>query len=152
METKTLKIEIPNGYEIDKEKSTFETIVLKKVNEVVIKWNKCRNSVEIKADGEHFILDANPTYTMSWYDAMRFYKNLSFWKLPTVNQLQVVYKYFDEINNVIKENGGFVLTNGFYWSNLILDEFRAWGVHFNDGRVYRYDKNYCYYVRAVFTL
>lgn len=30
METKELKIEIPEGYEIDKEKSTFENIVFKK--------------------------------------------------------------------------------------------------------------------------
>ena len=40
METKTLKIEIPNGYQIDVEKSTFENIVFKKVDNVVIKWNK----------------------------------------------------------------------------------------------------------------
>lgn len=32
METKELKIEVPQGYEIDKEKSTFEKIVFKKVN------------------------------------------------------------------------------------------------------------------------
>ena len=32
MERKELKIEIPQGYEIDKEKSTFEKIVFKKVN------------------------------------------------------------------------------------------------------------------------
>ena len=152
METKTLKIKIPKGYEIDREKSTFENIVFKKVDEVIIKLYKCRNGVEIKADGEHFILDGNPNYNMTWNNAMRFYGNPQFWKLPTIEQLQVINKYFDEINNVIKENGGFVLTNGFYWSNLILDEFRAWGVHFNDGCVYRYDKNYCYYVRAVFTL
>ena len=152
METKTLKIEIPDGYQIDKEKSTFENIVFKKVDEVVIKWNKCRNSVEIKADGEHFILDGNPVFYMTWNDAIRFYGNLQFWKLPTIKQLQVVYKYFDEINKVIEDNGGFLLPKGFYWSNIKLDEFRAWGFHFNDGRVYRDDKNYHYYVRAVSTL
>lgn len=32
MKTRKLKINIPEGYEIDKEKSTFEEIVLKKVN------------------------------------------------------------------------------------------------------------------------
>ena len=32
METKEVKIEVPQGYEIDKEKSTFEKIVFKKVN------------------------------------------------------------------------------------------------------------------------
>lgn len=32
MDTKKLKINIPEGYEVDKEKSTFEEIVFKKVN------------------------------------------------------------------------------------------------------------------------
>ena len=31
METKQIKIEVPNGYEIDKEKSTFENIILKPI-------------------------------------------------------------------------------------------------------------------------
>jgi len=31
METKEMKIQVPEGYEIDKEKSTFEKIVFKKV-------------------------------------------------------------------------------------------------------------------------
>lgn len=33
MKTKTLKIEVPTGYEIDREKSTFENIVFKKLPE-----------------------------------------------------------------------------------------------------------------------
>ena len=32
METKEVKIEVPKGYEIDRQKSTFEKIVFKKVN------------------------------------------------------------------------------------------------------------------------
>ena len=31
METKQIKIEVPQGYEIDKEKSTFENIILKPI-------------------------------------------------------------------------------------------------------------------------
>ena len=66
METKTLKIEIPNGYQIDVEKSTFENIVFKKVDNVVIKWNKNFKGVEIKTDCEHFIVDASsPSYSCS---------------------------------------------------------------------------------------
>lgn len=47
-ETKTLKIEIPEGYEIDEEKSTFENIVFKKVeNKFSKNWKEfCdRNSI-----------------------------------------------------------------------------------------------------------
>lgn len=155
METKSLKIEIPNGYEIDCEKSTFENIVFKKVDEVIIKWHKNYNGVEIKADGEHFILDANPTYFMGWNDAMRFYNNKHrshTWNLPRVKQLQVVYKYFDEINKVIEENGGFLLLQGGYWSIEDRDEFCAWYVTMYDGDTTYNSKCYNNYVRAVSTL
>lgn len=151
METKTLKIEVPNGYEIDKEKSTFENIVFKKVDEVVIKWNKCRNSVEIKADGEHFILDGNPNYCMNWYDAMRFYSSSQAWKLPTIKQLLIIYKYFNKINEVIEENGGFKLINTYYWSIEKKDEFNARNVHMTFGCDTNF-MNFNYNVRAVSTL
>lgn len=54
---KTFKVNVPEGYEIDKEKSTFENIVFKKKDDVVIRWSENYNGVEIKADGEHFITD-----------------------------------------------------------------------------------------------
>ena len=38
METKELKIEIPQGYEIDKQKSTFEKIIFKKIPEKPKTW------------------------------------------------------------------------------------------------------------------
>ena len=40
METRKLKINIPEGYEIDKEKSTFEEIVFKKVEDPLTKLPK----------------------------------------------------------------------------------------------------------------
>ena len=152
METKTLKIEIPNGYEIDKEKSTFENIVFKKVDNVVIKWNKNFKGVEIKTDCEHFIVDASsPSYSCSWNDAMRFYDNLQFLKLPTIKQLLIIYKYFNKINEVIEENGGFKLINTYYWSNMKLDGFNARNVHMTFGADTNF-MNFNYDVRAVVTL
>ena len=38
METKEMKIQVPEGYEIDKEKSTFEKIVFKKVDDLPKSW------------------------------------------------------------------------------------------------------------------
>ena len=152
METKTLKIEVPNGYEIDKEKSTFENIVFKKVDEVVIKWDKKYNGVEIKADGEHFLLSGSPNYNMTWTEAMRFYSEVQFYKLPTIKQLQVVYKYFDKINEVIKENGGFVLTKSVYWCIEQYDEFCALSVNMCNGDVRRYLTGNITSIRAVVTL
>lgn len=46
METKEVKIECPLGYEVDKEKSTFEKIVFKKKERVLPKtWKEFYNSV-----------------------------------------------------------------------------------------------------------
>ena len=40
METKELKIEVPQGYEIDRQKSTFEKIVFKKIPENPKTWEE----------------------------------------------------------------------------------------------------------------
>lgn len=40
METKEMKIQVPQGYEIDKEKSTFEKIVFKKVDDLPKSWKE----------------------------------------------------------------------------------------------------------------
>lgn len=54
MEEKSLKINIPEGYEIDKEKSTFEEIVFKKVEDPFSKlpktWEEyCKQTVGCKS-------------------------------------------------------------------------------------------------------
>nr|DAT24174.1 MAG TPA: hypothetical protein [Caudoviricetes sp.] len=40
MEAKEFKIQVPEGYEIDKEKSTFEKIVFKKVDDLPKSWEE----------------------------------------------------------------------------------------------------------------
>ena len=39
---KELKIEVPQGYEIDKEKSTFEKIVFKKVEDLPMRFDEMK--------------------------------------------------------------------------------------------------------------
>lgn len=46
METKELKVQIPEGYEIDKEKSTFENIVFKKVEDRPKSWKEYLDKVQ----------------------------------------------------------------------------------------------------------
>ena len=151
MKTKTLKIEVPKGYEIDKEKSTFENIVFKKVDDVVIKWNKNYNGVEIKAGGEHFVISADPSYYMSWVEAERFYDERC-WDLPIVKQLQVVYKYFDKINEVIEDNNGFILYKSNYWSIEERSNSFAMIIYMYNGNINDMCKCNYNFVRAVSTL
>lgn len=147
---KTLKITFPKGYKIDKDKS-IENIVSEKVDDVVIEWNKEYKSVEIKADDEHFMLDASkPSYYCSWNDAIRFHER-GMWKLPTVKQLQVLAKYIDKVNEVIRNNYGYEII-GWLWSHEEKDEFHAWSVWMDDGGIYGGSKSSLTYVRGVSVL
>lgn len=153
-----MKITPPEGYEIDKEKSTFEEIVFKKIvkvaDDVVIKWMDERKSVLIKADGMSFYIDAShPTYELSWYDAIRYYSgcNNNIWILPRVKQLKVISKYFEKINEVIKENNGYELERSWYWSSEDSSEEydEAVIVYMGDEYIDDWRKNGKYYVCPV---
>lgn len=52
MEEKKLKINIPEGYEIDKEKSTFEEIVFKKIEDPLAKLPKTWEEYYKRAKGD----------------------------------------------------------------------------------------------------
>lgn len=153
MESKVMKIVVPEGYEIDKEKSTFENIVFKKVDEVVIKWNSSKFGVEIKAEGEHFVVDAeSPSFSCNWDEAIRYYNRPHCpWGLPTVKQLKIIAKHIGEINEVIRSNNGFAI-NGSLWSCEEKDESWVWYVYMNSGCTDYGRKYYDLFVRAVSAL
>ena len=46
METRNLKIQIPEGYEIDKKESTFENIVFRRVDDLPKRWEDLKKLVE----------------------------------------------------------------------------------------------------------
>lgn len=152
----TITYEIPEGYEFNEKALSFDNIFKKKNIEPIIRW--VNGDVEINADGEHFLLDAsNVTGISDWNDAKRYCKDILFkdeeeGQLPTINQLKVIHKYFDRINEVINENNGYLLYRGWYWSCEEKNEFCAWGVvmyNGNTGYNGKYDDNY---VRAVSAL
>lgn len=62
METKEMKIQVPEGYEIDREKSTFENIVFKKVeNELPKSWGELDIVQGFFVNGESEIKEINET-------------------------------------------------------------------------------------------
>ena len=62
METKEMKIQVPEGYEIDKENSTFEKIVFKKVeNELPKNWCDLKFIKGFFVNGESEIKEINET-------------------------------------------------------------------------------------------
>jgi len=63
METKEFKIQVPEGYEIDREKSTFEKIVFKKVeNELPKNWCDLKFIKGFFVNGESEIKEINETH------------------------------------------------------------------------------------------
>lgn len=67
METKEMKIQVPEGYEIDKEKSTFEKIIFKKVErELPKKW---KDLYEVKGwfiNGKCYIIETGKLITQEY--------------------------------------------------------------------------------------
>ena len=114
-----------------------------------IEWDANYNGVHIKTDtGLSLIVSGQPSMVMSWHDAVRFYKDNKVWQLPTREHLQLIAARIDEINAIIRANGGYEI-RGWHWTADEYDEFCAWGVGVSNGGTYDFSKYYDYYVRAV---
>ena len=113
-----------------------------------IKWNAEFSGVEIKTDDTHIVVSAQPTMVMSWDDAVRFYKGNKVWQLPTREHLQLIAARIDEINALIKANGGYEIF-GWHWTADEYNEFFAWLVEVDYGGTANVNKNTNANVRAV---
>ena len=116
-----------------------------------IKWNADLFGVEIQTEDEHFIIEASPSKIMTWFEAARYYTDshrIPTWQLPATKQMQIVAKYIDEVNDLIKENGGYEL-RGWFWTADDSDEFDAYGVYVHGGSATICSKDGDDYVRAV---
>ena len=69
MENKELNIIAPEGYEIDKENSTFEKIVFKKINELPKTWE------ELKCISGAFISNLSDIHTINFIETIPSAKN-----------------------------------------------------------------------------
>lgn len=116
---------------------------------LTIEWDANYNGVHIKTDtGLSLIVSGQPSMVMSWHDAVRFYKDNKVWQLPTREHLQLIAARIDEINAIIRANGGYEI-RGWHWTADEYDEFCAWNVYMDDGDTYNRNKYYNNYVRAV---
>ena len=65
METKEVKIEVPQGYEIDRQKSTFEKIIFKKIPENPKTWEEYCSLMEGKTV---YYINCNNIIVSRFYD------------------------------------------------------------------------------------
>ena len=116
---------------------------------LTIEWDANYNGVHIKTDtGLSLIVSGQPSMVMSWHDAVRFYKDNKVWQLPTREHLQLIAARIDEINAIIRANGGYEI-RGWHWTADEYDEFCAWLVDMGNGNTYDYNKRNDGCVRAV---
>ena len=116
---------------------------------LTIEWDANYNGVHIKTDtGLSLIVSGQPSMVMSWHDAVRFYKDNKVWQLPTREHLQLIAARIDEINAIIRANGGYEI-RGWHWTADEYDEFCAWDVSMSYGNTSYDHKTYDGYVRAV---
>ena len=114
-----------------------------------IQWDANYNGVHILTDtGLSLIVSGQPSMVMSWHDAVRFYKDNKVWQLPTREHLQLIAARIDEINAIIRANGGYEI-RGWHWTADEYDEFCAWHVNMYSGGTYGNFKTNYGYVRAV---
>ena len=115
-----------------------------------IQWDANYNGVHILTDtGLSLIVSGQPSMVMSWHDAVRFYKDNKVWQLPTREHLKLIAEHIDEVNALIKANGGYEI-RGWHWTADEYDEFCAWSVLVSDGSTDNGAKYYGGdYVRAV---
>ena len=148
---RTLKITPPEGYEIDKEKSTLDNIVFKKIDDIIIKWNSTLMGVEIKDEDEHFFLNAScPSLYCSWHDATRYYNGF-LRRLPTKKQIKIIAKHIKKINTIIEEEQGYKI-EGYLWSRESKDDEHAYVVKASEDIYYPMRKCLSNHVRYVIDL
>lgn len=116
---KQIKIDIPAGYEIDEKNSTFECIKFKPKPQVY--WSDEHKAVVVEDGDIGFMIDATPSYAMTWNDANRFYSNCIHWRLPTLEELKLIAKHIYEINYILNQVGGFEVFGRLWSSHTVCD-------------------------------
>lgn len=126
---KQIKINIPEGYEIDQENSTFECIRFKPKPQVY--WSDEHKAVVVEDGDISFMIDTTPSYAMSWNDANRFYNNFIHWRLPTLKELKLIAKHLPQINCILKQVGGFEIFGRLWSSSTVIDSVYALTLNVN---------------------
>lgn len=128
-EDNEIRIEVPEGYVIDEENSTFECIKFKKKPEVKI----YTTSVGVRVDTSEcsfYILDKEdlPIEGYSSFKLAKLYHKDA--TLPSKEQWKIIYKHLDEINELLNNK----IKRVCYWaSDLGESPTTQWTVYMNLG-------------------
>ena len=119
METKELKVQVPEGYEIDKENSTFKCIKFKLIKKNITYEEVCKNIFSkdktgffITSDG---VIDGGGViadYTVADKNNATNSKQLK--RILALNQLFNIAEYYNSRNRIVKSSNMYIICyNGF---------------------------------------
>lgn len=113
---------------------------------------KTFNGVEVSVGGEHFLIASHnlSNEEMTWDDTMKLLEQANN-KTFTYKQMCAVMMFREEINTILKENGGEPLDK-WYWTCTEHSAYDAFGYDGSDGSLDNYGKYYTGSCRAVKTL
>ena len=84
---------------------------------------------------------------MNWDEAMEYPKDG--YRLPTKEELMLIYINLDVINKALVDNGGEPLREDYYWSSTESGNYGSWILGGGNGGIYYNNKNNKEYVRPV---
>ena len=126
---KEFKVEIPEGYEIDKEKSTFEKIVFKKKEEVVNCWEDIKRITGywINMDSEFINYTIGPLYMPACDANKNVFLNEKYAKSALAfAQISQLLPYYD--SNVKWDGSETKYCISRYQDTIIID---GWGAYYH---------------------
>ena len=112
METKELKIQVPEGYEIDKENSTFECIKFKLIRNDITYKDVCKKLFE---KGYYYFGDRGNIMEIVEFDDKTcadrnnaaYIKQLD--KVLALNQLLNIAEYYNSRNRIVKSSKMYII-------------------------------------------
>ena len=142
---KEFTVEIPEGYVIDQENSTFECIKFKK-KEPEVRISKLGSCVLIEHPEYKFsILDREDLKTDfdSAFKLAKIYDCEA--TIPTREQWKIIYEHLDEINIHLRNK----IEKRVYWTSEEQDSSNSWFVSMYSGNSYIIYRNYTFRVRPI---
>lgn len=112
---KEFKIEVPEGHEIDKEKSTFEKIVFKKKDELPNRWE------DLKSISGYYCNDLSDIFQHSYLESVEINKNV--FKTKEQAKASIALAQLSQLMYVYNEG----------WHPYWTDNTVKYVIHFNKG-------------------
>lgn len=135
-----VKIEVPEGYEIDKENSTFECIKFKK-KESEVQISKLGSCVLVEHPKYVFTIIDEEDLKTDFDSAFKLAKLYDCGAtIPTKEQWKIIYEHLDEINSLLKNK----IVKTSYWTSEKYNSFSSW-----DSNSYVHDLHDAFKVRPI---